>query len=197
MELACGVAGGLLTGSYVASLLGAPIGRWWHAAVLPLLILLGLGKLTMILGGAGQGTPSTAAWATAFLGPGPWGSLAPALPSDPSQVYEAITTMIVLVVVLLLLALGGFRRRDGRVLFVALAGWAFARAAVATTWRDAAVVGNLNMGTMIAIGVGVGSLVVLAILIVRARRRPVDPAAVQAARDAALSWPDPTTRPPF
>jgi prolipoprotein diacylglyceryltransferase len=191
------VAGGLLTGSYVASLLGAPIGRWWHAAVLPLLILLGLGKLTMILGGAGQGTPSTAPWATAFLGPGPWGSLAPALPSDPSQAYEALTTLIVLVVVLVLLALGAFERRDGRVLFVALAAWAFARAAVASTWRDVAVVGDLNMGSLIAIAVGVGSLLVLAAIIVRARRRPVDPAAAQAAHDAALSWPDPSTRPPF
>ena len=94
MELALGVVGGLLTGSYVASLLGAPVGRWWHAAVLPLLLVLGVGKLTMILGGAGQGTPSGAAWATAFLGPGPWGSLAPALPSDPSQAYEAIVTLV-------------------------------------------------------------------------------------------------------
>ncbi len=90
MELALGVAGGLLTGSLVASLLGAPLGRWRHLAILPVLFVLGVGKFTMILGGAGQGTPSTAAWATAFLGPGPWGSLAPALPSEPSQAYEAL-----------------------------------------------------------------------------------------------------------
>ena len=117
MELAFGVVGGLLTGSYVASLLGAPVGRWWHTAVLPVLIVLGLGKLTMILGGAGQGNPSTAAWATAFLGPGPWGSLAPALPSDPSQAYEAIATLVVLVVTMLALALRGVRaaRRPGPV----------------------------------------------------------------------------------
>ena len=47
---------------------------------------------------------------------------------------------------MLALAFGAFGRRDGRVLFAALAAWAFARAAVATTWRDAAVVGSLNMG---------------------------------------------------
>jgi prolipoprotein diacylglyceryltransferase len=199
MELAFGVVGGLLTGSYVASLLGAPVGRWWHTAVLPVLILLGIGKLTMILGGAGQGMPSTAPWATAFLGPGPWGSLAPALPSDPSQAYESIATLIILVVVMLALAFGGFGRRDGRVLFAALAAWAFARAAVATTWRDAAVVGPLNMGTLIAIGVGVGCLLFLGALTARARRRPVDAGATSgsAAGDRGLSWPDPSTRPPF
>ena len=197
MELAFGVAGGLLTGSYVASLLGAPVGRWWHAAVLPVLVVLGLGKLTMILGGAGQGTASTAPWATAFLGAGPWGSLAPALPSDPSQAYEAITTLVVLVVVMLALALGAFGRRDGRVLFAALAAWAFARAAVATTWRDAPVVGSLNMGSLMAIGVGIGFVVVVVALTARARRSPADTAPAPTTDDRDLRWPDPSTRPPF
>ena len=200
MELAFGVVGGLLTGSYVASLLGAPVGRWWHSAVLPVLILLGLGKLTMILGGAGQGMPSAAPWATAFLGPGPWGSLAPALPSDPSQAYESIATLVVLVAVMLALAFGAFGRRDGRVLFAALAAWAFARAAVSTTWRDAAVVGPLNMGTLMAIGVGVGCLLFLGTLTARARRTPAGAPSVPSASaggDRGLSWPDPSTRPPF
>jgi len=197
MELAFGVVGGLVTGSYVASLLGAPVGRWWHTAVLPVLFVLGAGKLTMILGGAGQGDPSTAAWATAFLGPGPWGSLAPALPSEPSQAYEAGSTLVVLVVVLVALALGAFRQRDGRVLFVALAAWAFARAAIATTWRDAAVVGDLNMGTLIGVGVGVGCVLMLGTLTARARRRPVDPSPAGTTDDRGMSWPDPSTRPPF
>lgn len=197
MELAFGVVGGLLTGSYVASLLGAPVGRWWHTAVLPMLFVLGAGKLTMILGGAGQGNPSTAPWATAFLGPGPWGSLAPALPSEPSQAYEAGATLVVLVAVILALTFGAFRRRDGRVLFAALAAWAFARAAVATTWRDAAVVGTLNMGTLMAIGVGVGCVAMLITLTARARRRPADPTHVAATDDRGLSWPDPSSRPPF
>jgi prolipoprotein diacylglyceryltransferase len=197
MELAFGVAGGLLTGSYVASLLGAPVGRWWHTAVLPVLIVLGLGKLTMILGGAGQGTPSTAAWATAFLGPGPWGSLAPALPSDPSQAYEAIATLAVLLVTMLALAFGAFGRRDGRVLFLALAAWAFARAAVTITWRDVAVVGGLNMGTLIAIGIGIAFVATFAWLTARARRRPADPEPTTGPADDGLSWPDPSTRPRF
>jgi prolipoprotein diacylglyceryltransferase len=196
MELALGVAGGLLTGSYVASLLGAPVGRWWHTAVLPLLFVLGVGKLTMILGGAGQGTPSNAAWATAFLGPGPWGSLAPALPSDPSQAYEAIATLVVLLVVMSALALGAFARRDGRVLYLAIAAWAFARAGVTLTWRDAPVVGSLNMGSLIAIGVGIGCLVAFVALTARARRQ-VTTNPTSASDDRGLSWPDPSTRPPF
>ena len=197
MELAFGVAGGVVTGSYVASLLGAPIGRWWHAAALPVLVVLGLGKLTMILGGAGQGTPSDAAWATAFLGPGPWGSLAPALPSQPSQAFEAFATLVVLIATMLVLAFGGFERRDGRVLFGALAAWAFARAAVATTWRDVAVVGDLNMGSLIAIGVGIGCLLALVAIPVRARRHPADAAPASGPDERDLSWPDPSTRPPF
>lgn len=197
MELAFGLVGGLLTGSYVASLLGAPVGRWWHTAVLPALIVLALGKLTMILGGAGQGTPSTAAWATAFLGPGPWGSLAPALPSDPSQAYEAIATLAVLLLTMLALAFGAFGRQDGRVLFAALAVWAFARAAVATTWRDVAVIGSLNMGSLIAIGVGIAFVAVVALTTVRARRMPAERDPATTADDRGLRWPDPNERPRF
>ena len=175
MELALGVAGGVLTGSIVAALLGAPVGRWRQVVVLPLLFALGVGKATMILGGAGQGTASGAAWATAFLGPGPWGSLAPALPSQPAQAYEAIATLVIVVVLTLALLFGAFRWRDGRVLFLGIALWAFARAAVATTWRDGPVLGSLNMGSVIAIGVGVGSLLVLAGMTVGGRRRPNAP----------------------
>ncbi len=197
MELAFGVVGGLLTGSYVASLLGAPVGRWWHTAVLPVLVVLGLGKLTMILGGAGQGTPSTAGWATAFLGPGPWGALAPALPSDPSQAYEAFATLTVLLVTMLALAVGAFGRQDGRVLFAALAAWAFGRAAVATTWRDVAVLGSLNIGSLIAIGVGIAFVAVLALTTVHARRRQAELDTATTADDRGMSWPDPNTRPRF
>ncbi len=93
LDLAMGVVGGVLAGAYVASLLESPIGRWAHVLALPLLVAIGAGKLTMVLGGSGQGSPSDAAWATAFLGPGPWGSLAPALPSHPSQVYEGVATL--------------------------------------------------------------------------------------------------------
>ena len=193
MELALGVAGGVLTGSIVAALLGAPVGRWRQVVVLPLLFALGVGKATMILGGAGQGTASGAAWATAFLGPGPWGSLAPALPSQPAQAYEAISTLAIVVVLTLALLFGAFRWRDGRVLFLGIALWAFARAAVATTWRDGPVLGSLNMGSVIAIGVGVGSLLVLAGMAVGARRRPNAPS--RGTSDGGAGAADPDARP--
>ena len=51
----------------------------------------------MVLGGTGQGQPWLGDWATAYLGEGPWGSLAPALPSHPSQAYEGIATLVILV----------------------------------------------------------------------------------------------------
>ena len=195
MELAFGVIGGVLTGSAVASLLGAPVRRWWQAAALPLLFVLGVGKLTMVLGGAGQGTPSDATWATAFLGPGPWGSLAPALPSQPSQAYEGVATVAILVVLMAVLWVGAFTRPDGRVLFTGIALWAFARAFVATTWRDEMVAGGLNAGSLIAITVGAGCLIVVIAMTLRARRRAGDPAATTG--DDGVSWPDPASRPPF
>ena len=66
------------------------------ALILPLLFGLAAGKLTMVLGGDGQGVPWDGLWATAYLGPGPWLSLAPDVPSHPSQVYEALATIGVL-----------------------------------------------------------------------------------------------------
>ena len=86
LELGLAVVGGVLTAAYVARLLGAPVGRWATTLALPLLVALGAGKLSMALGGSGQGAPLDAAWATAYLGPGPWGSLAPgaAIPSVPA-----------------------------------------------------------------------------------------------------------------
>jgi prolipoprotein diacylglyceryltransferase len=141
LQLTLAVVGGAATASIVAGLLGAPIGRWMHAAIVPLLFALGAGKATMVLGGSGQGLPFDGAWALAFLGPGPWGSLAPELPSHPSQVYEALATAGVLLAVMSLLAAGAFRGRSGRVFLLGIAMWAAARALVAATWRDPAVVG--------------------------------------------------------
>ena len=110
LELGLGVVGGLLTASYVApprraDRALAPYGDM-SAAVRP-----GAGKLTMVLTGSGQGAPSNAAWATAYAGPGPWGSLAPALPSQPSQAYEGIATLIILASLTLVLMAGVFERR--------------------------------------------------------------------------------------
>lgn len=158
LELGLAVVGGLLTASSVAKLLGAPFGAWAQVAILPVLFTLGAGKLTMVLGGAGQGRPSDAPWATAFIGPGPWSSLAPPLPSHPSQAYEGIATLAILLVMALILAGrgGAPRRTDGRLLFIGLAGWALVRAAAAMTWRDSTVIGPFDAGAVIALGIAVG-----------------------------------------
>ena len=41
LELGLAVVGGFITGSYVASLLGSPVGRWLHVAMAPALFVLG------------------------------------------------------------------------------------------------------------------------------------------------------------
>jgi prolipoprotein diacylglyceryltransferase len=199
LELALAVAGGLLTASIVAGLLGAPVGRWMHALVLPLLLALAAGKAALVLGGDGQGLPFDGSWAVAYAGPGPWGSLAPELASHPSQLYEAAVTAGVLLLVMAMLWLGAFGRRDGRVFLLGLALWAAARAAVAATWRDEPAVGPLNMGQLIAIGVAVGALVLLLIGSLAARARRGEPERARAVEPghAELEWPDPATRPRF
>ena len=88
-ELSLAVVGGTLSAAIVAALLGAPVGRWMHALIVPLLLALAAGKAAMVLGGDGQGVPWDGNLATAYLGPGPWGSLAPAVPSHAAQAYEA------------------------------------------------------------------------------------------------------------
>ncbi len=191
LELALAIVGGVLSGSYVAGLLGAPIGRWLRTAALPLLFVLGAGKLAMLLGGAGQGQPTQLAWATAYLGPGPWGSLAPESPSHPSQVYEGLATLAVLLILTLALAADAFRARDGRLFFVALAAWAVARAVVSLTWRDPAVVGGLNAGGLIAIVSAVGSVVAVMLVGRRAATQPQRPA------EPEVRWNDPEARPRF
>jgi phosphatidylglycerol:prolipoprotein diacylglycerol transferase len=195
LELGLAVVGGFLTGSYVASLLGPSVGRWLHLAALPVLFALGAGKLTMVLTGTGQGVASDAAWATAYLGPGPWGSLVPALPSNPSQAYEGIGTLAVLAVLTVTVLLGGFRNRDGRLFFLAIGLWAVVRAVVSTTWRDPVVAGGLNAGGLIAVAIAIGCALVLVVLTVRGRR----PATHDANGSPAdtLGWPDPETRPRF
>ncbi len=169
LELGLAVVGGFITGSYVASLLGSPLGRWLHVAMAPTLFVLGVGKLSMVLTGTGQGQPSSGDWATAYLGPGPWGSLLPALPSDPSQAYEGIATLAILTVLTVVLMLGTFRRRDGKVFFLGVGLWAIARAIVSTTWRDPTVTSGVNAGGLVAIAIASGCLVALVVLVVRGR----------------------------
>ena len=190
LELGMGVLGGLLTAGYVAALLGAPVGRWLHVAAGPLMLLLGAGKLSMVLTGAGQGAPSEALWATAYSGPGPWASLAPALPSTPSQAYEGIATLIMLVALTLVLMAGVFGARDGRSFFLGLGAWGMLRAVVSATWRDPTVALGLNAGGIIAIGVVVVATLGFAWIASFNPRRQE-----RARRAADVHWADPETRP--
>lgn len=203
LQLSLGVVGGILTASIVARLLGAPLGRWMHAIAIPLLLALALGKGAMILGGSGQGQLTDVAWATAYLGPGPWGSLAPQLPANPSQAYEALANVAVMLVVIGLVASGVFRGRNGGAFLLAIGLWAIARALVAFTWRDPQVIGPLNMDQVISIVIASVSLALLVLIgrvsTARGRRAPANPGA-DAQSDAATadgepSWPDPESRP--
>ena len=166
LALALAVVGGILGGLAIARLVGAPGDRWMHAAVLPVLFLLAAGKLAAVLAGEGQGLPSDVPWATAFDGPGPWGSLAPGIPSHPAQVYEAITTTVVLVVLGLAIRLGAFARRNGAALLVGVLLWAVGRGIVAVTWRDADVFGPFkaeHLVLAVVVGGCVGGLMRLRI----------------------------------
>jgi phosphatidylglycerol:prolipoprotein diacylglycerol transferase len=181
LELGLAIVGGTLSGAYVAALLGAPIGHWLRTVALPLLFVLGTGKLAMVLGGSGQGQATDLVWATGFIGPGPWGSLAPVLPSHPSQAYEGIATLAVLLFLTLALAADAFEARDGRLFFAALGMWAVVRAAVSITWRDPAIAAGLNVGGLIAIAGALGSAVAFMVV---ARRPP-------GAGSQAETWPRP------
>jgi prolipoprotein diacylglyceryltransferase len=192
LALSGAVVLGALSAGLVARLFDAPIGRWYEAAALPMLVVLALGKAANVLGGTGQGLPSAADWATRYLGPGPWGSLGPAVPSHPAQAAEAIAVGLVLAVVLVTSVVGGFRAHDGRDFALAVGGWAAARFAVAGTWRDPTVVGPLRVEQVIDLAIVGLALVILVWLMVRARRerqaRAAQPETRPEAR-AEVQWP--------
>ncbi len=150
---------GILSGAVIARLLGAPVGRWLHATALPLLFVLAAGKLVGVLGATGQGEPSALPWATAYTGPGPWGSLGAGIPSVPSQAYEAILVALAIVVLLAASRLDVVARRDGAAMFVALTAWAVARFLVAFTWRDAAILGPLRADQVLSLVVLAAALI--------------------------------------
>ncbi len=176
LELTLAIVGGALTGSAVAVLLDGRPGPWLHVAALPMLLAVFLGKLGTVLGGTGQGMPTSGEPATAYLGPGPWGSLGPEIPSIPSQALEALAAAIVLAIVLVLATVRPTRPRDGRLFVVGLGLWALARAIVAATWRDPLIIGPLRMEQVIDVVVGAGAASLVAWLMVRDRRGGNDPA---------------------
>ncbi len=192
LELSLAMFGGMLSASYVAVLLGAPIGHWLRAATLPLLFMLGAGKLAMVLDGSGQGQPSDLSWATAYLGAGPWATMAPELPSHPAQVYEGIATLVILVLLTLFTAAGLFKTRDGRLFFVGMGTWALARGAVTLTWRDSPVVLGFGAGSFIAAALTLVLFLAGLVVLVR-RQRP----GKTGPSDLDLSWAEPTLRPRF
>ncbi|HUQ79012.1 MAG TPA: prolipoprotein diacylglyceryl transferase family protein [Patescibacteria group bacterium] len=166
LELTLGVVGGALTGSLVAVLLDGRPGPWLHIAALPTLLALSLGKLATVLGGTGQGIPADGEPATAYLGPGPWGSLGPEIPSVPAQALEALAAAIVLGIVLVLTVVRPVRLHDGRLFLIGIGLWALARAVVASTWRDPLVAGPLRGEQVIDLAV-VASAAVLAVWLAR------------------------------
>jgi prolipoprotein diacylglyceryltransferase len=178
LELTLGVVGGLITGTLTAAVLDGKQGRWLHVAALPMLIALGIGKLAMVLGGSGQGQATNVDPATAYLGPGPWGSLGPAVPSIPSQALEGVATLLLAVGMLVLLLVPVVRRADGRALFIALGGWAAIRFVVASTWRDPVTIGPLRTEQVIDLVVLIAAAIAVAVLV--ARRRGVETVAITA-----------------
>ena len=183
LALSLGVLFGICSGLAVARLLSAPIERWLSVAGIPVLLGLGFGKLTMLLGGSGQGSYSDASWATSYTGPGPWGSVNPSYPAIPSQALEGMLVLAAAAALLLVPLLLRLRlRRWGRVVrpgwsprrqwslltggrgFVTLISiWAAARFVAAFTWRDARVLGPLCAEQLTVLGV-VAAVVVIPLL---------------------------------
>jgi prolipoprotein diacylglyceryltransferase len=166
-ELTLAVVGGTVAGFLVAGLLDGRPARWLQVATLPAFMGLAAGKLAMVLGGSGQGVPTTSDPATVYLGAGPWGSLGPGLPSVPSQALEGIATLLLVIVLLLALLVPAVREADGRAFWLGLAAWCGIRFVVAGTWRDPVTIGPLRTEQIIALMVAFGSL--LAAVFVRRR----------------------------
>jgi len=144
LELTLAVPAGILTGAVIARLVGAPVSRWMHAVALPLLFVLAAGKLVGVLGANGQGSPTDLPWATAYLGPGPWDTLAAQVPSHPAQVYEALLGLVAIVGLWAISRAEFVARRDGAALFAALGLWAIVRFVAVFTWRDPVTAGPLR-----------------------------------------------------
>jgi phosphatidylglycerol:prolipoprotein diacylglycerol transferase len=167
LGLGLAVPGAVIGAAILGRLVDAPVRRWFHAATLPTLFVLAATKLAAVLAADGQGMPSDLPWATAYIGDGPWSSLAAYVPSHPSQVYEAVATVAVLIVVGIAFRRGVFADRDGTGLFVAVGLWAAGRGIVALTWRDASVAGPFGAEQLILAAL----IVACAVIVVLVRRR--------------------------
>jgi hypothetical protein len=95
----------------------------------------------------------------------------------------------------LVLAAGADRERSGRAFFAGIGLWALGRVLVATTWRDAQVVGPLNVEQVLTLMLAAACLVLLAAPIGWPARS--DGLRDPSAAGAGPEWPDPATRPRF
>ncbi|HMJ79797.1 MAG TPA: prolipoprotein diacylglyceryl transferase family protein [Candidatus Dormibacteraeota bacterium] len=203
LSLLGAVLGGTLTAAIIARVLEDPPRRWLDMASVALLVAIGLGKLSMLLIGAGQGQFWAGSWAVAFDGDWPWLSAAPAIPAHPAQAYEGLWALAGIVAVLVVHAgplmrrlPGGWRQEGtwasnrqamglevapGRLRFgyayaFAVAWWLGGRVAIASLWRDEAVAGPFNAEQA-------WGLVVLALIAIGAvislvhQPRPIEPEA--------------------
>ena len=138
-----------------------------HVVVMPLLFALGAGKLTMVLGGAGQGQPRPR------LGdrlPRPGPGLARAGPAvAPVTGVRGLRDARARAVLGLVLA----APVSGRLATAGLLGRGVAGRSsaplVTLTWRDPAVVGPLTPGTVIALALAIGCVAAAVIITVRSR----------------------------
>jgi len=140
------VVGGALSAAYICRLLGGRVGTWADAAAVPLLLVMGLGKLAILLGGGGQGAATDGPLGVAFTGQGPWRSVDAGIPAYPSQALEGAWALLgipILLVIERTIRLRG-RADRGVALLVAMAWWLGGRTLVALTWRDDALVGALG-----------------------------------------------------
>jgi len=153
LSLAGAVLGGVISGAFVCRLLGHSVRVWCEAAAGPLLVAIGLGKLSLLLAGGGQGLPFDGPWAVSFMGPGPWLAADPDLPAHPSQLYEGLWTLTGLALVARWRPSPDRRAglRLGGTFLVALVWWLAGRFVTAFTWRDDRVVGILGAEQLIAL----------------------------------------------
>lgn len=144
LSLVGAVGGGVLSAAYVCRLLGFAPARWLDAAAEPLLLAIGLGKLAMALGGAGQGAAYDGPLATTYTGFG-WVSAAAGTPAHPSQIYEGVWVLVG-ALLLLLLTRGAAERwpGSGRRFLAAICWWLTGRLVIGFTWRDERVLGPFN-----------------------------------------------------
>lgn len=186
------VVGGTLSGAYIARVVDASWRRWLDVAAPLLLLALAGGKAAQFLGGGGQGLPWDGQWAVAFLGPGPWKSVAPELPAYPAQLIEAAWALLGVLPLLFVSAWPVVRRlpsrlrqegawasrreargaevEPGRLRFglgylVALAWWLAGRTAVAGAWRDEPLVGPLGVEQALGLAALVGVLAFFALAV--------------------------------